>query len=173
MTKRKTPASNLLVPQSQAEAASCLARIGELSRRQTRIETELNDATSRLTETAQSQIEPLREELVRLTAGLQVWADANRAALTGNGRTKTADLGTGLISWRLRPPRVTVRAWEDTVMPALLKLKLERFVRTKQEPNKEAMLAEPELARSIAGITIGTAGEDFVAEPKELELATG
>lgn len=50
-------------------------------------------------------------------------------------------------------------------------LGLQRFIRTKEEPNKEAMQAEPEVARQVAGISIGSVGEDFVVEPFEAVLA--
>jgi|GEM_PF-1800630 len=37
--------------------------------------------------------------------------------------------------------------------------------------HKEAMLADPEKARMIAGISIGSEGEDFIAEPFEAEIS--
>jgi phage host-nuclease inhibitor protein Gam len=42
-------------------------------------------------------------------------------------------------------------------------------VRVKEEINKEAILAEPDLAAKIPGISI-TQGEDFVIVPFETEL---
>lgn len=43
-------------------------------------------------------------------------------------------------------------------------------LRVKEEVNKEAMLAEPDVARTVAGVTVGSAGEDFVIKPFETEL---
>ena len=48
-----------------------------------------------------------------------------------------------------------------------MRLGLDRFIRTKQEINKEALLNEPEVAKGIAGITIKTGVEDFVIKPFE------
>ena len=47
---------------------------------------------------------------------------------------------------------------------------LARFVRTKQEPNKEAMLNEIDAVRGIAGISIVTGVEDFVITPFEAKV---
>jgi phage host-nuclease inhibitor protein Gam len=41
----------------------------------------------------------------------------------------------------------------------------------KEEVNKEALLAEPEIAGTVAGVSIGSPGEDFIVEPFEAELA--
>lgn len=54
----------------------------------------------------------------------------------------------------------------------LKKAGLTRFIRTKEEVNKDAMLAskeDRELANGIKGITIGSDGEDFSIEPAEAE----
>jgi len=42
----------------------------------------------------------------------------------------------------------------------------------KNEPNKEAMLNEPEAVRGIAGITIVTGQEDFIVAPFEAQAET-
>ena len=46
---------------------------------------------------------------------------------------------------------------------------LKRFIRTKEEINKEAILDEPEVVASVKGISI-TQKEDFVIVPFETEL---
>ena len=48
---------------------------------------------------------------------------------------------------------------------------LERFIRIKEEPNKEAMLNEPDVAAGVAGITIKRGIEDFVVTPHEISGA--
>jgi phage host-nuclease inhibitor protein Gam len=59
----------------------------------------------------------------------------------------------------------------DGLIARLKSLGLARFVRTREEPDKEAMLAEPDVARAVPGVRIASAGEDFVIEPFNLELA--
>ncbi|WP_035603566.1 host-nuclease inhibitor Gam family protein, partial [Edwardsiella tarda] len=98
--------------------------------------------------------------------GVQGWCEANRDELTCNGKVKTANLVTGDIQWRIRPPSVSVRG-PDSVMETLLRLGLSRFIRTKQEINKEAILNEPLAVAGVAGITVKTGVEDFSIIPFE------
>lgn len=167
--KAKTVSPSLPVPQSRDEAAASLARIGALSRDAGRIEADMNDRIATLKERAEAAAGPLRDEAKALLEGLRTWCEAHRVDLTQGGRTKTADLGTGTVSWRMRPPKVTLRDVE-AVLARIKALGLTRFLRVKEEPNKEAMLAEPPLARTIAGVSIAPAGEDFIVEPFEAEL---
>jgi phage host-nuclease inhibitor protein Gam len=48
-------------------------------------------------------------------------------------------------------------------------LKLDRFLRQKLEVNKEAVLAEPEIAEQVKGITVKQ-DEDFFVAPAEDDL---
>ena len=57
-------------------------------------------------------------------------------------------------------------------MENLKSLGLERFVRVKEEPNKEAMLNEPDAVRGVAGITINSGIEDFTITPFEVSAET-
>ncbi|EPC0089013.1 host-nuclease inhibitor Gam family protein, partial [Escherichia coli] len=44
---------------------------------------------------------------------------------------------------------------------------LERFIRTKEEVNKQAVLAEPDAVKGIAGIKVNKGAESFHVEPFE------
>ncbi len=57
------------------------------------------------------------------------------------------------------------------MLETLRALGLERFIRNKEEPNKEAMLADPKAVSGISGITIITGVEDFTVNPFEQEVA--
>ena len=83
-------------------------------------------------------------------------------------KTKTANLASGEVRWRMRPPKVLIRGM-DAVMEALKDLRLERFIRTKEEINKEAILADPEAIKHVKGLGIDR-GEDFLIVPFETEL---
>jgi phage host-nuclease inhibitor protein Gam len=72
------------------------------------------------------------------------------------------------VQWRLRPPKVVVKGLE-AVLDKLRRMGLERFIRTKEEINKEAILAEPDAVKRVAGISIEQ-GEDFVIKPFETQL---
>jgi phage host-nuclease inhibitor protein Gam len=165
-TKAGAPA-----PQSREEAASFIRRIGENARTIARFQAEMNDAIAKLKEDAENAAAPRAEEIKRLTEGLRAWCDANRAALTDGGKRKFADLGTGKVEWRKSPPKVTIRDVE-AVLAAIKKLGLP-FIRTKEEVDKEAMLADCDNARLVPGVKVGSEGEFFAVEPFEAELAGG
>lgn len=168
--KSKTLGANLPVPQSREEAAATVVAIGEINRGIARLEADMNDELASIKEAYEVKALPLRDAATEKTEGLKIWAEANRTSLTGGDKTKTVDLGTGVLRWRSRPPAVRISKVQD-VLDRLKTLGLGRFLREKVEIDKEAMLKEPEVARTVAGVSIGSAGEDFIVEPYEAELS--
>jgi phage host-nuclease inhibitor protein Gam len=146
------------------EADAFLARIGELQRHIALHEAALAESIARAKEATAAIVADLAAEADTLTRGLQIWAEANRHALTDGGRTKTVRMGAGTIAWRLPPPAVTIKG-ADKVLEHLLENGLEEFLRRKVEIDKAAMLGMPDIAARIPGVTIGSRGEEFVVEP--------
>jgi phage host-nuclease inhibitor protein Gam len=140
--------------------------LGDLQREMGRVAFEMNDAIAELTESYQPILAGHQAHVDLLSASVQGWCEANRALLTRNGEVKTANLVTGEVQWRQRPPSVRVRAME-TVIDTLFKLGLDRFLRVKTEVNKEAILAEPSAVLGVAGLSISSGVEDFVITPFE------
>ncbi len=171
-SKTKTCGINKPVPHTRDEASAAIRVIGERNREILRIEAALNDCIAKEKEAAEAKAAPLRADVDALTKGLSVWAEANRDGLTGGGKVKTADLGTGKISWRIRPPKVMVRGVES-VIERLKTLGLQRFLRVSEAINKEAILAEKDVAAAVPGIIVGSEGEDFIVEPFETAIAAG
>lgn len=155
--------------QTKEQTMEAIRTLGDSQRELTRIETEMNDQIAEITSARKSEIEALKTRIEALVTGVQTWCEANRADLCKNG-SKTANLITGEVSWRQRPPSVSIRA-VDKVLETLRNLGLDRFIRSKEEPNKEAMLADPKTVQGIAGITINTGLEDFAVVPFEQEVA--
>lgn len=172
MTKPKAKTRAMPAAQSRDEAEQLIARMGVLQRDLTRHQADFGDKAARLKEEAERTVAPIAAELAEAQARVQGWCEANRAELTQNGKVKFAALATGEIKWRLCPPKVSIRGVE-VVLESLRRLGLTRFIRTKDEINKEAMLAEPKIAATVAGVTIASAGEEFVIEPFEPELVGG
>lgn len=168
-TRIKAPALVTAVPQSRDDAARDIRAIGDLQRERTRLETAMNDEIAVITARYQPEIDTLRNRVQAVSAGVQTWCEAHRAELL-KGDAKTANLVTGEVQWRQRPPSVAIRGL-DAVIETLKRLGLGRFVRTKEEPNKEAMLNEPQAVAGVAGISIVTGVEDFVITPFEQEAA--
>ncbi len=172
MGRTKAKATALSVPRSRDEAEAMLAKIGDAQREIALVQASLDQRVADAKADAESAVKLLTKRITELTDGLRVWAEANRPELTDNGKRQHGKLATGLIAWRRRPAKVTVRG-VDAVLERIEALGLDRFVRLKREINKEAMLAEPKVAGGIEGVTIGSAGEDFVVEPVGLGLADG
>jgi phage host-nuclease inhibitor protein Gam len=165
----KAPAVAVNVPQSREMAAAAIAEIGRSNRELARLEADMNDELAAVKERHEAAAEPLRLKVQSLTLGVQTWAEANRDSLTQGGKVKTAALTTGEIAWRLRPPSVRVTG-ADAVLDALRRMGLRRFIREKEEVNKDAILNEPEAVADVPGISISQ-GEDFLVVPFEAELA--
>lgn len=168
-TRLKTKAQ-LAVPQTQNDAAADIRVIGDLQRESLCMAAEMNDAIAHVTATYQPTLTALGERLKALQGGVQAYCEAHRNELTNDGKVKTANLITGEVQWRQRPPSVGVRGAES-VIEALKGFGLSRFVRTKEEINKEAILNEPDAVKGVAGITVVTGVEDFVITPFEQEVA--
>lgn len=165
--KTKTLAA---VPQSKNDCADSIRVIGDLQREFERERAKMNDAIAALTQYHQPFLASLSERIQALQSGVQAWCEAHRTELCGEGDKlgKTANLITGEVSWRQRPPSVSIRG-ADAVLETLTRMGLTRFIRSKSEPNKEAMLNEPDAVRGIAGISIVTGVEDFIVTPFEAD----
>jgi len=167
-----TEAETVPVPQSMDEANEMIRRLGRDQRQLALIEQAMQESVEAAKASAEAQAKPIKESILRALKGLSVWAAANRAVLTKDGQTKTAKLAAGTVAWRQKPMKVSLKKVED-VLAALKERRLRRFIRTKEEPDKEAMLKEPEVARGVPGVSIGRGGEGFYVTPAEtgVELA--
>lgn len=171
MATRIKSTSTVQACQSKADAMRDIKAIGDLQRELGRIEADINDQIADLTKKAAPRIEQLRERLVELQAGVQTWCEANRVEICGKG--KSANLVTGEVSWRQRPPSVSLPRAKDKVeaLIQLLRAKgLTGFVRSKDEINKDAILADKDKVKDIKGIRVVTGVEDFVITPFEVDV---
>lgn len=164
--KRLKTAAQSDVPQSKDQVVADIKTIGDLQREITKLEAGMNDRIAEITEEYSGPLNEMKKRLTALQSGVQSWCESHRAELTNDGKVKSANLITGEVQWRIRPPSVTIRG-ADAVLDNLRNLGLLRFIRTKEEVNKEAMLNEPDVVRGVAGVTINTGIEDFAIVPFE------
>lgn len=173
MTNTATPARikkqavAVPVPRDAAEVSAAIARIGVENRELARVEAAMNDELALVKERFEAAALPHRKLVADLGQGVQVWCEAHRGELL-KGDAKTAAFPAGEVQWRTRPPRCTVRS-ASAVLDALRRLGLARFIRSKEEVNKDAILAEPQAVQGVAGISIEQ-GEDFIIKPFETPL---
>ncbi len=167
-TKVKARAASVAVPQSKTDCATYIKNLGDIQRDFERQRAEMNDAIANITKHYQPALEALTLRMTNLQEGIQTWCEANRASIC-TGDTKTANLITGDVAWRKCPPSVSVRG-VDAVIETLKRMGLGRFVRTREEVNKEAILNEKDAVRGIPGITIVCDVEDFSITPFAVEV---
>lgn len=170
MAKQKILAAALPIPQSDAEAREAIRELGDLNRERMRLEAEMNDQIAALQQEYGNRVAPLGERLTALTGGLQMFCDVHRERLTGGGKVKSYQFATGKVSWRQKPAKVTLTKIEAVIERIKAAGFAERFLRVKEEVNKEAMLEDRATASTIKGVKIGSDGEDFIVEPFEAEL---
>lgn len=169
MSKKKpTRIKAASVQLTRAEAEDLLLNIGSAQRQVTEIEGRMNDEIAAIKARYERQAAPHNATIEASFRDLQLWAAANRDTLC-DGKTKTVKLATGEILWRKRPASVRITK-VDAVIERLKALSLRKFIRTKEEIDKEAMLAAPEEVKGITGIKIVNNVEDFVARPFETEI---
>ncbi|EAU6991963.1 host-nuclease inhibitor Gam family protein [Salmonella enterica] len=155
-------------PQSKEQVSIDIKKIGDIQRELTRIEADANDQIAVIMNQNTPKIEALRAELDVLQKGVQTWCEANRSSIT-KGSSKTANLITGEVAWRTKPDSVSIKGVE-LVLEALKKLKLDRFIRRKEEVNKDAILADKKAVENIKGISIVSGKEVFSITPFEQEI---
>ncbi len=167
--RRIKAAAHVWTAQSRDDVAAAIGNIGKLNRQIDTLIAQMNNEIAAITEKYQPQVDLLKNNLLPLQVGVQTWCEAHRNELTQTGKTKTVNLITGQVLWRVRPPSVSIRGTSAVI--ELLKSKgLNRFIRAKEEPNKEAMLADPNAVRTVPGISIVAGIEDFVIEPFEQQV---
>lgn len=169
--KLKAPALVSQAPQSKEAVVEDIRAIGDLQRNRMRLQADLNDQIAALQEQYAKDVAPINERIDVLQTGVQTWCEANRDALTDSGKVKFADLVTGTIKWRAKPPSVRVKGI-DAVIDLLKRSGLGKFVRVKEEINKDAILNEPDEVRGIAGLSIVSGVEEFIIEPYDQPLET-
>ncbi|WP_316171063.1 host-nuclease inhibitor Gam family protein [Bradyrhizobium sp. SZCCHNRI1058] len=179
MVKGKAAAANVRVPQNKEEAAEMIAEYGAAIREISIIELAMLESLAKVKKQAEANSEPHSKKAVQLFKGLQIYCEANRQALLGTSGLKTADLGTGKVSWRHKPAKVTLSGEVDQIIEriyakataalnrddAVAALSYKAFIRTSATVDKENMLKNADLARTIEGVRIGSSGEQFEIEP--------
>jgi phage host-nuclease inhibitor protein Gam len=169
-TKAKTAAKT--VPQSREEVQQWITKLGEQQRTVAQLQGEMNGLIAPITEKYAPAIDTHNQEATALLEGIAFWCEANKAELTKDA--KTVNLITGEVSWRTNPASVVFKRGikVDEIIAHIKQLKFGKlFVRSKEEVNKEAILAADDKVKAkltAAGtIRIVTDAETFTVIPFE------
>lgn len=188
MVKAKAAAADVRIPQNRDEAAAMIAEYGAAARELLLLEAELKETLANAKKDVEERAKPHMKAALDLFRGIQLYCDANRQQLLANTGTKTVDFGTGTAKWRYNPPKVRIAGGadgEEVVIDLIALKKAEamarddaateaaygNFLRVKVEIDREAMLKNPDLARTITGVTIPKGSETFEIEPFGAELS--
>jgi len=169
VTRIKATAASHRVPQIREEVVNMIAEIGHHQRERQRLKADMDDQISAIREKYDKLINPHNVAIQQLTDGVHTWSEANKDSLTNGGKIKTANMMTGEIRWRLRPMSCKAVRLKEAIEEIKLKGLAALFIRTKEELNKEAILANPDAVKDCRWISLEH-GEDFVIVPFETEL---
>ena len=166
--KRLVKRETIEIPKSIEEATEFIGIIGKHQRELNKIQMRINNQIEKIKSEALAESLVHQEIIDKLFEGIFIFAQSHREELTEGGRKKTIHLPTGDILWRMTPPAVSLKNVKK-VIELCKSSGLERFIRVKENINKEAMLKEPEVAKKISGVTISQK-EEFVVKPSEIEI---
>ncbi len=166
--KIKTDAVPFPVPQTHDQVVEAIAEMGRRQRERERIAADMKDELALIKERFEELARPHGEAIQQLFDGIHIYCEAHKDELTQAGKTKTANLSSGTVCWRLSPTRVVLKGI-DKVIESLKKFSLDRFLRMKEEIDKNALLADPEAVKGIKGISF-VQDELFAVKPFESEL---
>ncbi len=150
------------------EVTAALGRVGEISREIQTVNNAINEQVKTITEPAITRVAELKETLLLQCLGIFNFAEANRKELTNDNKRKTIPLPTGEFGWRMNPPSLKVSNLKK-IIAALKAAELQRFVRTKETLDKQALIQEPDVVSGIRGMKI-VQEEDFFVKASEIML---
>jgi phage host-nuclease inhibitor protein Gam len=169
MARKKTvKVDDRPVPQSLEEVSRWIEDIATSQRVIDRTKTDAEDKIVEANKEAEAIIEPEQKFIKDAVDGIFSYCAAHKDELTVV--KKTVELPSGVVLWRMTPPKLNVRNTEDV----LAKLKIlglaAEFIRTKEEVDKEALKGKPEVVEAVEGLSLSQ-HEEFVVKPLEIEGA--
>jgi phage host-nuclease inhibitor protein Gam len=146
------------------DANLALKEMGILERELEGIDAEAQKQCGAIKEKAAKEGEPIRDRILELSTALGAFTEYNKADIFPKDR-KTIELTFGVIGFR----QTTSIHVKKSTLELLQKLNLQRFIRVKEEPDKEAMreLTDEALAQVDA---VRKVKDDFFAEPNREEV---
>lgn len=170
MTKRIS--KKVISSASREEAEQAMAVIASCNSRLKKIESKMELEKQRVEEKYRDDVQALQKEMEQPKEIVEVWAKKD----CHNWEGKSFDLAHGTAGFRTNPPKLDKKkgfTWE--AITQLLKKHFPALVRTKEEPNKETLIAmrdtpEFEAVTEKCYITI-VQDETFFIKVKEEELA--
>lgn len=135
----KAPAPTAL--RSLKDTSASIALLGRLQRELARRSGKAEDRIAAITAQLAAQTDDLRQQIEQLQRGIRTWCEANRLGITKGGSTKTANLATGEVLWRLGQPSLAISD-NDAALARLNAVGMQCYIATKEAPDRSAMLQD-------------------------------
>lgn len=146
------------------QATAVVGRIGAAQVQLGRLKASLEVAVAQSNLAYETAATPLRAAIAADTELLRGYFDVNRSSLLTGGK-KSVALSTGMIGVKKTASKLVV-ADVDALLKRLEEdRKLRRFIRTKSEVDRAALLAEPKVAVTIDGVSIEGGDDAFFVKP--------
>jgi phage host-nuclease inhibitor protein Gam len=147
---------------TREEADALLGDLAALELERRRLTTELDGIITAAREHYEAPFAALGGQIDAKQALLHAWADANRAEF---GTRKSLDMTHGVVGFRLGTPKAKTllrKPWA-AVLDTIKAFGLLEYVRTKEEVNKEALIADYQ-QRNIGDDTLKKLGIQIAQE---------
>lgn len=164
---KRLKAPEIPAPASLAEAEQLLREVGTQQRQVEALETRMNERLASIKSDYEEKAAPLNESIEAKFRSLQAWAEAHRGSLL-EGTRKSAKIASGELGWRTSPPKVRISG-AAAILIALKELGLQRFIRSKEEVDKDAIRKDPIAVAHVKGVSI-TQNEEFWIRPFESQI---
>lgn len=125
--------------QTWEDVDACLREIGQVDRELALLEAAQNEEIDAIKGRTKTTAQPLQDKKAGLELAVKEFCEANRGEFA---KVKTKTLTFGSVGFRLTT-RIMIKRVAETLQ-ALKDLSLQHCIRTKEEPDKEAMKALPD-----------------------------
>lgn len=169
MAKKAMKKKVILIPQNQEELIEYLKDLNRAARAKETLEGKVQEKKEAIERIYAEDFRILDETIAARAEGIYLYCRANRAVLTQNNKTKTVAIPGGTVLWRLNPPSVEVSDEQAAIGELLLK-DLNKFVRTKREINKEAILQDKDSLPKLKFLQVKEGDEVFAIKPADVKI---
>jgi len=176
MAKKKAAPVNNPAPlllQSPEDVEHFIRDIGTNQRHLMTLRTEMGGQIAEIEKKYADELALTRQVIDEKAEAVQLWCEAFRPLITNQGELKTVKFSAGRVSWRTTPPSVEFKSGMNTekVLDFLKKRDLQKFIRTAETVNKEALLEDANFVRSALAPTIRIKQEEiFSITPVETDI---
>lgn len=150
---------------TREEAEALVRFITKAKATERRLKAELDGKVADLKKTYEGNLSEIAEQISPCVESLRAWAESNPTEFNGK---KSLEMLSGTIGWRTSPPALKTAkgfTWA-AVLGRLKDLGHWEFVRTKEEVNKEAILAARDAQNLKAMYLRIEQAEEFFVDPK-------